>query len=296
MTHDSRLQTRWPPRKRRPAGGATAVLADAAGPAIPPRPGPRATRATRAVLPLQRRAEPAIGQEGTVHSNPQEATRCASSDCPPSPCSRCSCSCSSSPRPRLPSPHRAAHLHGPRRRRERPARRRRDGLLPRPASRSTWATPSTGSRTATRSTPSRSSAAARCPDFIVPAASLGLPPDAQPARLQPAGRATGRRPVTLGDTTTFVNSGLMGRETGPVPLLRSHLHRRGHLPLRLRGARQDDVRHGHGRRRPARTSHPRARRARSAAPRSLARWRRRRPCSARPSGTISRPPGTPTAR
>jgi plastocyanin len=51
------------------------------------------------------------------------------------------------------------------------------------------------------------------PDLIVPAASLGLPATPSPLVFNPAGvLPTGQ--TTLGDTSTYVNSGLMGREQG----------------------------------------------------------------------------------
>jgi plastocyanin len=51
------------------------------------------------------------------------------------------------------------------------------------------------------------------PDLIVPAASLGLPATPSPLVFNPAAvLPTG--PTTLGDTSTYVSSGLMGREQG----------------------------------------------------------------------------------
>ena len=58
---------------------------------------------------------------------------------------------------------------------------------------------------------------AQLPEFIVPAASLGLPADPSPLVFNPQVVARTASPVSLGDTTTWVNSGVMGREPGQFP-------------------------------------------------------------------------------
>jgi plastocyanin len=55
---------------------------------------------------------------------------------------------------------------------------------------------------------------AQLPEFIVPAASLGLPADPSPLVFNPLALARTDSPVSLGDTTTWANSGVMGREPG----------------------------------------------------------------------------------
>jgi plastocyanin len=52
------------------------------------------------------------------------------------------------------------------------------------------------------------------PEFVVPAASLGLPPTPSPLVLNPAVTARTQGTVTLSDQTTWANSGVMGREQG----------------------------------------------------------------------------------
>ena len=97
------------------------------------------------------------------------------------------------------------------------------------------------------------------PTLLVPAASLGLPPSPPPPSplvFNPLAVNRAAPSGGLADTTTFVNSGLMGREDGQYRLLRAHLHGRGHVPLPLPGARHDDVGHGDGRRPHARVASP----------------------------------------
>ena len=52
------------------------------------------------------------------------------------------------------------------------------------------------------------------PDLILPAAVLGLPEDPSPLVFNPTAVNRAAAPGGLSDTTTFVNSGLMGREAG----------------------------------------------------------------------------------
>ena len=52
------------------------------------------------------------------------------------------------------------------------------------------------------------------PEFIVPAASLGLPDTPSPLVFNPLVTARTASPVGLADTTTWANSGVMGEETG----------------------------------------------------------------------------------
>ncbi len=58
---------------------------------------------------------------------------------------------------------------------------------------------------------------AQLPESIIPAASLGLPADPSPLVFNPQVVARTASPVSLGDTTTWVNSGVMGREPGQFP-------------------------------------------------------------------------------
>ena len=52
------------------------------------------------------------------------------------------------------------------------------------------------------------------PEFIVPAAGLGLPTTPSPLVFNPLVTARTAAPVSLADTTTWANSGVMGKETG----------------------------------------------------------------------------------
>jgi plastocyanin len=52
------------------------------------------------------------------------------------------------------------------------------------------------------------------PEFVVPAAPLGLPATPSPLVFNPLATDRTQGPVTLGDQTTWANSGIMGREQG----------------------------------------------------------------------------------
>jgi plastocyanin len=51
-------------------------------------------------------------------------------------------------------------------------------------------------------------------DFVLPAASLGLPTDPSPAVINPLASTRSDGPVIIADATTWANSGIMGREPG----------------------------------------------------------------------------------
>ena len=94
------------------------------------------------------------------------------------------------------------------------------------------------------------------PDFVVPAASLGLPATPSPLVFAPMAVNRSLPPGGLGDTTTFVNSGLMGREAGQYRSFDLTFTRRGHVPLPLRHPRRDDVGQRDGRRRRTHVASP----------------------------------------
>ena len=132
------------------------------------------------------------------------------------------------------------------------------------------------------------------PALLLPASLLGLPPTPSPLVFNPRPWIASAR-GGLGDTTTFVNSGLMGREAGQYPLLRPHVHGRGHVRLPLPGAWRDDVGHDQGRRAQRARRLSRSGACTRHATRSRGRWPKRRPWSVRRSGRSSRPRRIPTA-